>query len=511
MSALNTRHALNTHSNLLHQVKHLLRMFKELWHTCSTLDYEEFLRRRVYMRVQASSFNDHVALIWGPEAITPKMASLEYLFPYIAYELPVGIPLGYLNEQPVEAHHIVRKTDRLGASGRDPASWRLSRIRRVAIRCHKWLHDREPGNYIDKTREVLKVAKRIKVELAAVKLAPNDDDDDVVEPEVDDDTEIISNLQQLWRREIATLEVQRLQITLNALELRFGTDEYVNPPVMSYCTPERAYLGKGTVGRIPIDLMYGGHGTIKVGVEHSSGGTSWRVKMGWRSVHSISFTPTTVTIETTDPMIVLAQPRSKGKHMTQIDGIPVGTNLQHAAHISITFQSEEDLDKFRNGLEALGTPGMLSSAQTRPMFPDQRLDTTPSIERRKMLKAQADPLGAFIRGETISLLKRRVAMYEATHPERMNHSHCRTMAPGSGRPFFRECAACHSQPCPTCGMKWQLLVWIDDNGKLDSDGDVDHQMCPTTYNDPRMGRTTSERCLCGIDMATRSQHLFDTM
>ena len=96
------------------------------------------------MCVQASSFDDHVTLIWGrPEAITPKRASMEYLFLYISYELPVGIPLGYLNEQHVEAHHIVRKTDRLGASGRDPASWSLARTRRVAIQCHKWLHYRD--------------------------------------------------------------------------------------------------------------------------------------------------------------------------------------------------------------------------------------------------------------------------------------------------------------------------------------------------------------------------------
>ena len=64
--------------------------------------------------------------------------------------------------------------------------------------------------------------------------------DDAGEPEVDDDTDIISDLQQLWRREVETLGVQRLQTTLDALKVRFGTDKNVNPPVMTYCTPERA-------------------------------------------------------------------------------------------------------------------------------------------------------------------------------------------------------------------------------------------------------------------------------
>ena len=72
----------------LKHVTHLLTMFKEMWHTCKTLDYEEFLRRRVYLRVQASSFVDHIATIFGPDAVTPKFASMEHLLPQIAHALP---------------------------------------------------------------------------------------------------------------------------------------------------------------------------------------------------------------------------------------------------------------------------------------------------------------------------------------------------------------------------------------------------------------------------------------
>ena len=152
------------------QVKHLLHLFNELWLTCSTTDYDEFLRRRVFMRVQGASFNEHIALIFGPKHITPKFATMEYLLPQLAYALPPGIPLAFLTEQPVEAHHIVRKTDVTGASGPDPVSWRLARTRRVSIKSHKWLRDREPGGSLVKARQVLHMAKRIKVEEGAIKL-----------------------------------------------------------------------------------------------------------------------------------------------------------------------------------------------------------------------------------------------------------------------------------------------------------------------------------------------------
>ena len=218
--------------------------------------------------------------------------------------------------------------------------------------------------------------------------------------------------------------------------------------------------------------------------------------MSWKDVYSVKFDDVSVLLETTAPMEILMQPHSKGKHVTRVDDNRVGGNLLHAAHLSITFQSKNDLHKFRNGLAAMGTPGMLDDALSRPMCMDQRLDTPPSIDRRKALRDQSDPIGAFIRGDTLPLLRRRVEMYNATEPHRMHAPGCRSMKPGSGRPFVRECLACQGDPCPTCGQPSHLKVWIADNGMLETEHGFGHQTCPSTYSDPRMPSPLPERCLC---------------
>jgi hypothetical protein len=264
-----------------------------------------------------------------------------------------------------------------------------------------------------------------------------------------------------------------------------------------------------TQGRLPINLLYGGLGTIKIGVEHSSGGCSWRFKIAWEDVHSIKFDGKGhVILETTRPMEILAQPRSKGRHMTHIDGTGVGANLRFVAHVKIGFQSSVDLNKFKSGLEAMGKPGMLSAALARAMFLDERLDEKNAIVRQKSLQAQADPVGAFIRGETLPMLVHRKRMYDATQPARMHLKDCRTMSPGSGRAFWRECSACVTSSCSQCGCGRHLIVWIADDGRLQAEGDIDHQTCPTTYRDPRSSNPQPERCACGVDVATRARDMF---
>ena len=208
-------------SEQMKHVGHVLSMFREMWKTCSTVDYDEFLRRRVFLRVQAASFNDHVATIFGPECITPKFASLEYLLPLIAYSLPDGIPLGYLNEQPIEAHHIIRDKDVGGASGPNPVTWRLKRELRVAIKSHRWLWEREPVGAQVTARKILSTAAKIKVETAAIKsglhqvdaVLNNEEDfveDYVLNTEGSDDVDIT------WGRSADDVALKQLHLTLFA-------------------------------------------------------------------------------------------------------------------------------------------------------------------------------------------------------------------------------------------------------------------------------------------------------
>ena len=189
-----------------------------------------------------------------------------------------------------------------------------------------------------------------------------DSEDDLAQ--LDDDFDDIVLDQHLWRRSHEAVATTRLKGDLESLEMRFGTDQYVNNEVLTHSAPDYVILDKGTTDRLPVNLMYGGKGTIKVGVHHSSGGTSWRVKISWKDLHSIDFTtPTSVTIETTMPFEILAQPQSKGVYKKNIDDTGVGGNLQHTAHLTITFQNPEDSQRFKSGLETMGTPGMLASAQ----------------------------------------------------------------------------------------------------------------------------------------------------
>ena len=167
--------------------------------------------------------------------------------------------------------------------------------------------------------------------------------------------------------------------------------------------------------------------------------------------------------------------------------------------------------QFKRGLEAMGKPGMCAAAQARSMHVDQRLDEKTSIDRRKAMEAQADPIGAFIRGETLPILDRRLRMYALTEPHRMMEDGCRSMAPGSGRVFFRECRACRSKPCLRCGQRSHLLVWIADDGSLEAEDGSDHQTCPTTCKDPRMSDMLPECCACGVDVCTRARDIFSLM
>ena len=67
---------------------------------------------------QPVDFIEYISIIFGPEHnITLKFVTMEYLLPQIVYSLPPGIPLGFLTEQPIEAHHIITKTDVTGTSG----------------------------------------------------------------------------------------------------------------------------------------------------------------------------------------------------------------------------------------------------------------------------------------------------------------------------------------------------------------------------------------------------------
>ena len=354
--------------------------------------------------------------------------------------------------------------------------------------------------------------------------------------ESDDDADELIEEQLIWRMNSEHVESLQLKKPIDLVSVSFGTTFYEITRVLTYSAPVSASLGKGTTGtyliynskyihsvnthihmlthnagRLPISLLYGGLGTIKIGVENSSGGCSWRFKIGWEHIHCIKFDGTTCVLETTQPMDIMAQPMSKGKHMTHVDGSEVGTNLRFVAHVIMKFQSAIDVKKFTSGLEAMGKPGMLSAAISRTMFLDERLDNQNAIERQKSLKAQSDPIGAFIRGETLPLLLHRQRMYDTTQPDRIHIRGNRTMAPGSGRSFFRECSACRTRPCSGCGGSQHRIVWIADNGSLESEGGVDHQTCPTTYKDPRTSNPIPERCSCGIDVATRARDMFILM
>ena len=158
---------------------------------------------------------------------------------------------------------------------------------------------------------------------------------------------------------IAILEggAKPMKKELSAFDLRFGTSLYRNPAVLIHAAPEYVQMGKGTTGHLPVELLYGGVVTIKVGIQDSSGGTSWRMKVKWSDVHSIAFGENAVTIETTTPIEILSQRCSKGRYLGDIGGVVVGQNLLHVAHVTITFQSTNDLGTFKSGLQAMGTPG----------------------------------------------------------------------------------------------------------------------------------------------------------
>ena len=86
----------------------------------------------------------------------------------------------------------------------------------------------------------------------------------------------------------------------------------------------------------------------------------------------------------------------------------------------------------------------------------------PSNEGRKSLRAQSDPIGSFLRGDTLSLLqRRRVRMHNATRPTRMYMTGCRTMTAGSGRAFSRECLACRGTPCSSDVWTTVTLDFVD--------------------------------------------------
>ena len=51
-------------------------------------------------------------------------------------------------------------------------------------------------------------------------------------------------------------------------------------------------------------------------------------------------------------------------------------------------------------------------------------------------------------------------------------------------------------------------MWIADDGTLEAEGGVNHQTCPSTYKDPRMPAPCPERCVCGVDVASRARDLF---
>ena len=98
-----------------------------------------------------------------------------------------------------------------------------------------------------KARKVLRVAKTIKVEEGAIKFG---------ETTTDAHIQAICDSDRRGRGVDSNVESQQLKKPLEALSLRFGTDEYKNPEVLTHLTPSFAKLDKGTVGRLPVEFIW---------------------------------------------------------------------------------------------------------------------------------------------------------------------------------------------------------------------------------------------------------------
>ena len=291
--------------------------------------------------------------------------------------------------------------------------------------------------------------------------------------------------------------------------LRIGTEHYPLPAKATLNAPTCATVGKTLVDSIKVGLLYGGTGTIKVTVRCNGSEDNWQFRMPWAHVHAIRVTGLDIAFEFVKKMLVWIQ---RGKDwMSSIDDVDVAQNMSHAAHVTITADTTDDVSLVVEGLKAIGKAGSSRDALNRVMHEMQSLDNVEVHARRIAVdegQSKFHAMRSFLKGERSARLACWRKWYRETLPGRMRTGPYR-MKKNSGMRFYRECRACIIK-CRGCEEKRHLVVWVMEDGKLIDELGHSHDQCKTTKKEPRLQPMLSESCACG-DAETRMNALITRM
>jgi hypothetical protein len=195
-----------------------------------------------------------------------------------------------------------------------------------------------------------------------------------------------------------------------------------------------------------------------------------------------------VIVEFTSALgIVFAKHSRSPQHTFSAAEVAMST-VAHIAHVQFQFRDDADTDRWLAGFNAMGEVGAAETLMVAALHPMEDLRSSGSLQRQSVSVTAAN-LGTLLRKNDPSLrrvIEALIARYRSTHPERGDAvTGPWTMAPGSGRAFWFECAACRVEcRCAPCSLQHYMRVWIADDGTVVDEKGANHGICAAMRANP---------------------------
>jgi hypothetical protein len=178
-------------------------------------------------------------------------------------------------------------------------------------------------------------------------------------------------------------------------------------------------------------------------------------------------------------------------------------NVADAAHVQICIVGgDAAVERFQQGLRAMGNPGDFATLEQRPVNTSDSLQSEgtqqhaldaasirPHIETFALFVDNDDDDTAGL--EMKSAVREEIEAYNRTEPERRDGGGPYEIPEGAGKCYWEECPKCRCRAlCEYCGKRHHVRVFIGDDSTFVDEYGVQHNPCLAMLEDPRVDRAT---------------------